>query len=190
MELTSEQVHWLGGGAFVAVATLSIGQGLGFWSTRWIPWLLPALMIGYGIESGADWWIHGEARPANYFMQALQHVAQGSAMLVAGVVEALRLRGTLKASAWGYALPIALVAVGIGFWLHSQHNTGVDPMVLMVQHRAIAISLVVTACARALDVALAARSHALTVGWWLPLLAFGLLMLTYTESSMPGMEGH
>ncbi len=193
MELTSEQVHWIGGAAFVAVALLSLAQAVGLLTTRWISWLLPILLIGYGIESGADWWIHGEARPANYLVQALQHVAQGSAMLIAGVVEVLLLRGRLRAPGWSYVLPVALLLVGVGFWVHQQHTASVDPMVMMLQHRAIAISLTVAALGRAAASALSARTGVLEAGWWLPLLIFGLLMLTYTETSLPmsgSMPGH
>lgn len=188
MELTSEQVHWLGGVAFVVVIGLLIAQHAGLARWRGIPWLLPVLLVGYGIESGLDWWIHGDARPKHYFPQALQHVLQGSAMLIAGLVEGARLRGRLQAAAWGYVLPVALTIVGIAFWAHSQHGAQVDPMVMMIQHRAFAIALVVAALMRTLEIA-GRRRGVLEGAWLAPLLIFGGMLLIYTESdTMAGMD--
>ena len=188
MNLTSEQVHWLGGVAFVVVIGLLIAHHAGLARWRGIPWLLPVLLVGYGIESGLDWWIHGDARPEHYFAQALQHVLQGSAMLIAGLVEGARLRGRLQAAAWGYVLPAALTIVGIAFWAHSQHGAQVDPMVMMIQHRAFAIALVVAALMRTLEVA-RRRQGGLEGAWLAPLLIFGGMLLIYTESdTMAGMD--
>jgi hypothetical protein len=44
MGLTSEQVHWLGGAAFVIVTLLLMAHGTGWLKNRWVPWLLPALL--------------------------------------------------------------------------------------------------------------------------------------------------
>ena len=188
MDLTSEQVHWIGGLAFVLVIGALLAHQAGAWRARWIPWLLPVLLIGYGIESGLDWWIHGEARPEHYLPQALQHVLQGSAMFLAGLVEAARLRGRLQATAWGLVLPAALITVGVAFWAHSQHGAQVDPMVMMIQHRAFAVVLVVAAVMRALEVLLRRRG-AFEGAFLAPLLIFGALLVIYTESSdMRGMH--
>lgn len=188
MELTSEQVHWLGGVAFIVVIGLLIAHHAGAARARWIPWLLPVLLVGYGIESGLDWWIHGDARPEHYLPQALQHVLQGSAMFIAGLVEAARLRGRLQATVWGLVLPAALIVVGFAFWAHSQHGAQVDPMVMMVQHRAFAIALVVAALMRAIEL-LGRRRGVLKGAWLAPLLIFGGLLLVYTETdAMAGMD--
>lgn len=190
MELTSEQVHWLGGVAFVVVVSLLLAYHAGVARWRGIPWLLPVLLVGYGIESGLDWWIHGDARPQHYLPQALQHVLQGGAMLVAGLIEGARLRSRLQAPGWGYVLPAALAIVGIAFWGHSQHGTQVDPMVMMVQHQAFAIALLAAALMRTIEIA--ARHRGVFEGAWLaPLLIFGGLLLVYTESdAMRSMPSH
>lgn len=188
MELTSEQVHWLGGAAFVIVIGLLLAHHAGALRHRWVPWLLPTLLVGYGIESGLDWWIHGDARPEHYLPQALQHVMQGSAVLLAGLVEGARLRGRLQAVGWGYVLPAALTIVGVAFWAHSQHGAQVDPTVMMVQHRGFAVALVTAALMRTLEIALLRRG-VFEGAWLAPLLIFGGLLLVYTESdSMTGMD--
>lgn len=89
MDLTSEQVHWIGGAAFVVVSLLMLVRASGLWRWQWIPWLLPALFVGYGLESVADVWIHGDAVPVNYAAETRQHLLQGGSLFVAGVVEAL-----------------------------------------------------------------------------------------------------
>lgn len=66
MGLTSEHVHWLGGAAFTFVALALIAQQSRIWRRTWPSWLLPALLLGYGAESLADLWIHGDARPKGY----------------------------------------------------------------------------------------------------------------------------
>lgn len=48
MDLTSEQVHWIGGVAFVTVSLLMLVRASSLWRWQWIPWLLPALFVGYG----------------------------------------------------------------------------------------------------------------------------------------------
>lgn len=186
MELTSAQVHWIGGVAFVIVAGLLIGNQAQYLRARWIPWLLPVLLVGYGIESGLDWWIHGDSRPEHYLPQALQHLLQGSAMLIAGLVEGARLSGRLQKFGWGLVLPAALGIVGVGFWIHSQHATQVDPMVMLVQHRAFTIALVAAALMRVIE-QLSPERAALRGAWLAPLLIFGGLLMIYTETD--GAQG-
>lgn len=105
MDLTSEQVHWIGGAAFVLVALALIAHESGAWQRPWLRWSLPVLLVGYAIESFADLWVHGAAQPLDYGPESAQHLLQGAAVLIAGVVEALRLRGRLRASVFGLVLP-------------------------------------------------------------------------------------
>lgn len=95
MGLTSEQVHWLGGGAFVLVALALIARETGVVRGGGWRWLLPVLLVGYGIESFVDVWVHGDAAPASYGAESQQHWVQGGAVLLAGLVEGMRLRGRL-----------------------------------------------------------------------------------------------
>jgi hypothetical protein len=178
--LTSEQVHWLGGAYFVLVALALITHAVAPTRLRWAPWLLPALLVGYAAESVLDPLVHGRAIPWNYVAETAQHLVQGAAMLMAGVVEWARLRGRLRGVGWGLATPVALLVLAVVFLLHAQHDAAAPPAVLMVQHRAFAATLGVAALARA-AAALAPGAVALRAGWLFPLLAFGLQMLAYTE---------
>ena len=180
MGLTSEQVHWLGGACFVVVALALIAHAAAPTRARWAPWLLPALLVGYGVESALDPFVHGGAIPPNYAAETAQHLVQGGAMLLAGVVEWARLRGRLRGARWGLATPVALLVLAVVFLRHAQHDASVPPAVLMVQHRAFAATLGVAALARA-AAALAPGAVELRAGWLFPLLAFGLQMLVYTE---------
>ena len=183
MGLTSEQVHWVGGGAFSMVALLLIAKECGVLRGAWPSWLLPILLVGYGVESFADVWVHGAAKPKSYGPESAQHVLQGTAGVLAGVVEALRLNRRLQRPLWGCVLPAALTIIGTVFWFHAQHDADVSPLLLMVQHRAFAVSLFVAAAARALTVWDSPRGSRLAAAWLLPLFIFGLQMLMYTEQT-------
>jgi hypothetical protein len=152
---------------------------------RWALWLLPLLLIGYGLESLADLWLHGDAAPANYGQENQQHLLQGGVLLVAGVVEALLLKSMLQAAVWRLVLPLALAVVAIVFLLHAQHGAGGSMALMQVQHRAFAIALLVAAAARMLENHPAFDRSGLRGAWLLALLIFGLELLTYAEASRP-----
>ena len=82
MNLTSEQVHWIGGAAFTIVALLLILYETRLVRASWLPYVLPLLLIGYGVESLIDPLVHGTAIPQNYAAESLQHVMQGTVMLI------------------------------------------------------------------------------------------------------------
>lgn len=188
MDLTSQTVHRLGGGAFTLVALLLVLRRTQALDGAWIEWLLPLLFVGYGIESFLDIFIHGSAVPADYANESRQHVLQGAMALAAGVVQGLILFGTLRAGAWSALLPLALVVIGTVFLLHAQHAGG-DPMLMMAQHRAFAVALYVAAVAKALAAAPLPQFKVFETAWLLPLLVFGLLLLVYTEPA-DGAHGH
>lgn len=183
MELTSEEVHWIGGVAFTAVALLLLHRAQ-MLQGGWVPWLLPLLLLGYGLESFADLWVHGSAVPVNYGTESRQHLLQGSALLVAGAVEALRLMQRLKAPAWRFVLPMALAVVALVFLVHAQHGGGGSMALMQVQHRAFAIALLVAAAAKTIEGHAVLERCRLQGAWLLALLIFGLEMLNlnYTEA--------
>jgi predicted RND superfamily exporter protein len=183
MGLTSEQVHRLGGVAFTLVALLLLARRTQAIDAAWIDWLLPALLVAYGVESFADLWVHGSAVPEGYAAESSQHLVQGTIVLAAGIVEGLLLYGALRHPAWSAVLPLALVAIGVVFALHAQHGAGADAMVMTTQHRAFAIALFVAAAAKALAALPSPPLKAFETVWLAPLLVFGLLLLTYTEAS-------
>src|SRR5574343_521377 len=114
MNLSSEEVHWLGGAAFTVVALLLMAKQL--WGRRGGVWeaLLPLLFIGYGLESFADRWVHGAVVPPDYAQESAQHLWQGAAMLLAGVVQGLVARGLLRHWCWQLAMSFGLGALALG----------------------------------------------------------------------------
>lgn len=96
MELTSEQVHCIGGAAFSAVALLLLARELLGLSANGWAYLIPMLFIGYGLESLIDLWVHGGAVPANYGRESRQHLLQGGPLLLAGIVQWNVARGRLR----------------------------------------------------------------------------------------------
>lgn len=184
MGLTSEQVHWAGGMCFALVALALIVHAAAPTHLGWAPWLLPALLVGYGIESALDPLIHGRALPTHYGAEAAQHLVQGGAVLLAGAVEWARLRGRLRRAGWGLMTPAALLVLAGVFLVHAQHDASVSPAVLAVQHRAFAVILGVAAFARAAT-ALVSGAAPLRAGWLFALLTFGLQLLAYTERTPP-----
>lgn len=189
MGLTSEEVHWIGWACFALVALALMVHAVAPKRMPWAPWLLPALLLGYGLESAVDPWIHGRELPQHYALETSQHLVQGSVVLLAGVVEWARLRGRLLPRAWGLVTPFALLVVAGVFLVHAQHDVAVSPALLVVQHRAFAVCLTVAALARAAAV-LVRDDAVLRAGWLFPLLAFGLLLLVYTERDSPQSAAH
>lgn len=205
MNLSSEQVHWLGGLAFIVVSLLGLAQAGGQLPGRWVSWLIAALFVGYGVESFADVWLHGSAAPANYAPETRQHLLQGGSLLLAGLIEALVLGDLLEDRAWRFALPAALAVTATVFAVHTQHGPAADAaamMLMQVQHRAFAIALYTAAVVRALELRSmpsaasipsqprppepthATANGGLAGAWLLPLFIFGVQMVVYTESAM------
>jgi hypothetical protein len=191
MNLSSEQVHWIGGAAFTTVAVLLFLFHGGVLRIPWVPYLLPLLLIGYGIESFLDPLVHGSAIPKNYAAETAQHRVQGSFMLLAGIVEWLRLRGRLQGRMWALPLPLALSVLGLVFIFHAQHEAMVPPLVLSLQHRFFALALWMAAAAKVFEDRTRHRASLAAGAWLLPLLVFGLAMLAYTEGgTLAGHAGH
>jgi hypothetical protein len=193
MNLSSEQVHWLGGVAVLIVAIGLLLHDLGVLSARGWRWLLPVFLVLYGLESFLDPWIHGTAAPENYGAESSQHIVQGTAMLGGGLVESLVLLGILKQRVWMLAVPISLVVLAVVFLVHEQHTARVPALVLEVQHRAFALTLFLTAVLRAMLLSSRPAVNALGRGWLVLFLLFGLELLAYTEGgsgSAPHAAGH
>lgn len=190
MGLTSEQVHRLGGVAFTLVALLLLARRTQTINAAWIEWLLPALLVAYGVESFADLWVHGSAVPEAYAAESRQHLLQGAIVLAAGIVEGMLLYGVLRHPAWSAVLPIALMAVGLVFLLHAPHGASTGARTMVAQHRAFAIALFVAAAAKALAALPLSPLKVLETAWLVALLVFGLLLLTYTEQASMSHTAH
>ncbi|RTL46301.1 MAG: hypothetical protein EKK53_04555 [Burkholderiales bacterium] len=181
MGLTTEQVHWIGGALIAATVFLMLLKQSGVLPWQRLDYLLPLLLVGYGIESAADVWLHGDAVPSNYGSEARQHLLQGGVMLAAGLIQGLVLGGTLQHRLWQLAVPLSLAFTGVVFWLHVHQGMEHSMALVMTQHRSFAVSLLVAAGAKAVAVLGGQRARAFEVAWLLPLLLFGIELMIYTE---------
>lgn len=145
MNFTSEQVHWLYGGALVLAAILLMLREYGRVEGRWLDFVTPALLLLFGLELLVDPLVHGTAAPANYGRETAQHYALGLLLIVTAVAELVRLRR--RAEGWPWRLPLAaalLIGAGI-FALHSQHGSDAPMILLIAEHRMIAATLAMMA---------------------------------------------
>lgn len=189
MGLTSEQVHWIVGGVVSAGAITLILKETLVIRAAWPRYVLPIGLLGWGVEAIVDPFVHGSEMPGGYGAEALQHVLMGVVMLAAGGIELGRERGKLTATAWGFVLPVILLVLAAMFLGHAQHEAAVPPLVLIVQHRVLGLTLVVAGLAKALAVLKHERTKAFELGWLLVLLVVGLQFLAYTEGGS-GHAGH
>lgn len=147
MNLTSEQVHWIYGGVLVAAAVLLILREYGRIETPWLDYVTPILLLLFGVELALDPLVHGTALPTHYARETAQHLALGILLVVTGAAEIVRLRR--KGSGWPWRLPLSaalMIAAGV-FAFHAQHDSQAPMMLLMVQHRTIAATLVLASLA-------------------------------------------
>lgn len=184
MELTSEQVHWLVGGALAVVSATLL-----WLETRPAPaagakWVIPGLLLAVGVMLVSDPLIHGAAAPENYGAETVQHIGMGFVLLTIGSIELLRALGRLVSPAWGLALPLVLVGIGFLFVLHAQHEADVPMLLLIAQHRVVGVTLWLIAAALAVAelsprLRAAFRTAALTL-----MLLLGAEFLLYTEGNL------
>ena len=147
MNLTSEQVHWIFGAVLLGVTAALMMRDTGQLRARWVDYLLPVLLAAFGIEMVFDPLVHGDALPANYVAETTQHFALGLLLLAAAGAESLRTYRNGVGLLWRVPLAAALAIAAAAFWLHSQHDSNAPMILLITQHRMIAVTLAVSALA-------------------------------------------
>lgn len=187
MALTSEQFHWIFGGFVASLGVVLFAAELSLLRHRAIGFALPVGLIIGGAMAAADPLLHGSTSNANP-TETAQHIAFGIGMLAVGVIELQRARQRLARVAWSLALPLFLVAVGIAFLRHAQHEAAAPPLVLIVQHRLQGIALITAGLAKAVVEIRGERAGSVRGAWLVALIIFGLEFLVYTESG--GAAGH
>lgn len=147
MNLTSEQVHWIFGAVLLATCAVLILRDVGRIRTPWVDYLVPGLLAAFGVEMLVDPLVHGSAGPANYGAETAQHFALGLLLIATCAAEFLRIRLRREGLAWRLPLAAALAVAAVAFWLHAQHDSNAPMILLITQHRMIAVTLAVSAVA-------------------------------------------
>lgn len=190
MGMTSTQGHWIPGLFIIAVALVAILNEAGVTKKAWLKYILPIALILVGLQAIFDKFMHGSAAPGNYAAETAQHIIQGAILLLAGIVELLRARGTLTLRWWGLVLPGALVFVAIVFLRHAQHDSAAPMLALLVQHRAFGLTLLVAAAARLISELAPERGAGFKVVFPTLFLLFGLQFTIYTEGEGTSTPSH
>lgn len=182
MGMTTIQGHLIPGLFIMVLAMIALLHELGVFKQQWIKYLWPVAFVLVGLQGIFDKLMHGDAAPEGYEMEAAQHTIQGSIILAAGIIELLRAKRILVKRAWSLALPVALVAVGVMFLLHAQQGSGDAMLVMLVQHRAYGLTLLLAAVSRALAELAPVRGAGFKVVFPVLLLLFGLQFASYAEA--------
>ena len=182
--MTSEQVHWLVGGALAATAVILLWLETRPAPVTWGRFVIPGLLMAAGVMLVFDPLLHGAAAPENYGAETAQHIGMGFVLLAIGVVELARALGRLTAPTWGLVLPVVLVGIGLLFVMHAQHDADVPMLLLVAQHRVVGVTLWLIAA----SLAIAELSPRLRAQFRLAalvlLLLFGAEFLLYTEGNL------
>jgi hypothetical protein len=183
MGLTSEQVHWVLGGAISLIAVILLLRAAGVLRASWPRYFLPFGLLLLAGETFLDPLIHGLGTPQHEAAETAQHFVMGGLMAAVGLVELQRARDRLRSRFWGFLLPVGLLAVGILFLVHAQHDSAAPAILLIVQHRVMGATLVVAAAAKFLAELGQDKTRSFEAGWLVAMLVFGLELLLYTEAS-------
>lgn len=190
MGMTTIQGHLLPGLAVIIVALLAILHEGGFAKAAWLKYVLPVALVLLGLQGIFDKLMHGAAAPKDYATETAQHMTQGAIILMAGIAEVLRARGVTARRSVAMVFPIALLLVGVMFILHAQQGSGAPMLVMLVQHRAYGLTLIMAAAARAITVLAPERGAYFKLVSPSMLLLFGLEFAIYAEAAggMGGMQ--
>ena len=180
MNLTSEQVHWIFGAVLLVVTALLILRDIGKIRLRWVDYLVPALLAAFGIEMLLDPLVHGAAAPANYAAETAEHFALGLLLIGAAAAEFVRTWRRGEGFLWRLPLAAAAAIAAVSFWGHAQHDSSAPMILLVTQHRMIAVTLAVAALAALIGFPEGRQARQPPAFAFLMIL-LGLQLLVYTE---------
>lgn len=181
MNLTSEQVHWIFGAVLLVVSAVLIVRDIGTIQARWVDYLVPALLAAFGAEMLLDPLVHGAAAPANYGAETAQHFTLGLLLIGAAGAELLRTWRRGEGFLWRLPLAVAAAVAAIAFWVHAQHDSSAPMILLVTQHRMIAVTLAVSAVAALIGFPAGREKTQQPPALAFLMILFGLQLLVYTE---------
>lgn len=177
MNLDPILVHQIFGALVFAFAAVMVLREIGVLRQAWADYLPGSALIFIGALLFADPWLfHG----GDFGAEGHQHTWQGLFAVVAGALEAYRVRSSSEHPILQLVVPVVLAGLGVGFLWHEQHQTG-DMLLQTVQHRIMGATLLLAAVVK-----LAANfrwrdGQWSRAGWLLILLVFAFELLLYTE---------
>lgn len=185
-EMNPEDVHKIFGGVVLLLTILLLLAEAGLLRGAWVRYVLPTGLILFGVFLFLDPIIfHG----GSFGGEGAQHQIQGALAASVGFVELARVRGHLRARAFGAFLPLLLLAVGIIFTVHSQHGGG-DMRLQLVQHRLLGGTVIAAGLVLGAERLGLARGNWARVGWLLILLLVCLELFLYVEGSSGAAMDH
>ncbi len=173
----SNLAHIAGGALLIIVGLLALAGNLSISSWAHAAWQM--LLIGAGVlllvgiylrHPREDWlllWNDAQQR---------EHTIMAFAMAVAGAVEIFRGNAL---TIFAFVFPLAIFLIGFLFLAHKQHGTGAAQTRALWIHRALGITLILSAILRVGDLLIASSVYALM--WQLALFAAGVQLIVYRE---------
>lgn len=180
--MTPEDIHELTAAIVLAIIAPLLAREAGLLRGTWTNYIVPAGAAALGAFLILDPIVfHG----GSFGTEGVQHQLQGAVALGVAAVEFARAGAKLHRRAWGLALPVGLVVLGMVFALHSQHGTGALRAQLAL-HRVLGATIILMAIVKAVEVMGWAKGNWARVGWLLLGVSIALQLVLYAEDPAAG----
>ena len=177
MELDPVVVHRICGALVAAFAIVIVLYEIELARGHWAAYLPAGGLLAGGFLLLLDPWLfHG----GDFGAEGTQHTWQGLAAVVAGMLEAYRVRRRSRQKLLQLIVPGVLAALGVGFLWHEQHQTG-DMLLQTAQHRVIGATLLLASLVKLAANLRWREGQWSRAGWALIVLGFALQLLLYVE---------
>lgn len=184
MNLDPVLVHQIFGALILAFALVMLLREIDVLRRDWADYLPAGALLFLGTLLFADPWLfHG----GDFGAEGHQHTWQGLLAIVAGAVEAFRVRSRSEHALLKLLIPLLLFGLGIGFLWHEQHHTS-NMLLQTVQHRVMGATLLLAGALKVAANFVVREGQWARAGWLLVLVAFALQLMLYTE--VGGHVGH
>jgi len=171
----------------VLLGAVGISAGLEFFGVVSGIWLYawPVLLLVVGLFVPLFIWAvarrhHVRLAQVLADPQQRQHFILSGVIFGGGLAETLRVAGVLP-GLLGYAWPLALILIGLGFVTHTQHGTSEAMASAVRAHRLLGGTAILAGLARGLQVGLGDRAGVVGLRWIVLILLTALQFLIYHE---------
>lgn len=188
LQWISNLAHWIEGSMFGTVAVIALFQALGYAKSKGAQYLWPGLIVVAGVflpayillqrglnEIGITW---------NLVIrdpQQRQHLIMALLFLTAGSTETLIRKKVLRAEAWKFVSPVALMTIGTMLLFHTQYGTPEAVAEAMRKHAYLGYVVILVGLSKAAEVLWCRKFKWLAFPWIALLSVAALLLLSYRE---------